>query len=107
MLRRDPLEDKSSDALRARIAGEIRNVVEVAVVEYGKHLAQRGLQKTEIQEHSALAELVAGGPDMDLVVVAMQALALAVIMEKPMGRREGGLDPHFVHRRTIARGCRP
>lgn len=61
------------------------------------HLAQGFLEDTEIDEHSPLAQYLSRCPSPHPVIVTVQALALAVVMNKPMRCGKPGLYPHFVH----------
>jgi hypothetical protein len=67
------------------------------MVEPLDHGAEGAFELAEVEEHATLPERLALGPDADLVVVAMEALALASIPRQKMSRREIGLDSSVIH----------
>lgn len=62
------------------------------------HLAQSLFEDAKIDEHPALAQAPSRCPCPHPVIVSMQALTLAVVMNKPVRRRKPSLNPHIVHR---------
>ncbi|GAB6275826.1 MAG: hypothetical protein SAMD01599839_03660 [Rectinema sp.] len=58
---------------------------------------ESGLNDAKIDEHPAFAKFLAGNPHPHLIIVAMEALALAVVMDNSVGRGKLGLNSNIVH----------
>ena len=67
------------------------------MVEPSYHFAQCLLEKAEIDEHSALAQALTRCPSPHPVVMAVETLALAIVMNKPVRSGESSFNPNIVH----------
>ena len=93
----DRLVDVLGYALGARVVVELKDVVQERMVEAFEHRAEGAFEFAEVEEHAALPERLALGPDADFIVVAVEALALASIPRQEMGGRKIGLDASVIH----------
>ena len=95
--------EEMRDSLRARAAvGERGMVVQAGMVDFLNHFPKRLLHDAEIQEHAAIVELRSRRCHEDLVIVAVQLFALAVIAGQEVGCGEAILYPNGVHASSIA-----
>lgn len=104
--RGDFVVDVHCDSLRAWILPEECDVVQVCVVEGGAHLAQRFFKVAEVKQHSARVKGSSLHVRVDFVVVAVQILALPVIIAQKMRRREIGAHTNLKHTGIIAESLR-
>jgi hypothetical protein len=83
--------------LRAGILAENRKVIQTGMIQGRADIAEYPLDDSEIDKHAPIVKLFAPDPKTDAVVVAVEILALAVIVAQKMGRREIGFHPDAVH----------
>lgn len=75
----------------------VHQLVQVAVIQAAADFPQVPLQNGEVKEHSAPIQLRSPHVSKNLVIVAVEILALAVIILQKMGRRKAGLYSHLKH----------
>lgn len=101
--RLDILANVKRYALGAGILVKERIVVKVCVVEAVQNFFERGLELGKVKQHSAFVQFRPADMDKDLVVVAVQGLALSVIVAQKMRRRKIILNSYFKHSAILAR----
>lgn len=105
-LRLDVLANVKRDALGAWVLVKERVVVKIGVVKAVQNFFERGLELGKVKQHSALVQSRPANVDKNLIVVAVQGLALSVIVAQKMRRRKIILNSYFEHNVIIARSAR-
>ena len=75
------------------------------MIEPSYHFAQRLLEEAEIDEHSAFAQAFTRCPSPHLVIMAVEPLTLAVVMDKPVRGGESSFNPDFIHTPDNIHSC--
>ena len=93
------LEDDTREVLCRRVDArrERLELVEKAVVKAVERSLERALDGLEIDEHAELIELGAGDECLDLPGVAVQAVALARVIDDAVCRFKGTFDFECIH----------
>lgn len=75
------------------------------MIEGGANPAQGVLEDAEVEEHPPRVKFPSPRMGKDPVVMAVQALALSMVVREEMGGGEIGLDAYLVHAPIIAGRC--
>ena len=84
---------------RIELLVEGRQFVQIAVIEIFNDLVGRFLEIAEIDKQADVIQFLAAGKDLDLVIVAMQVLALPFVAAQLVGGGEIAFDHYFKKRR--------